>query len=64
MISHELVVCPKNMKVEIELSTVPRVVLISGGKAKEVELPHHGELTIKVAQGRIQKYEKVEGELF
>jgi hypothetical protein len=60
----ELKVCPESMKIEVEVTTVPRLVMISAGKVKEIELPHHGEFIVKTAQGRIAKFETKEGELF
>jgi hypothetical protein len=61
--SIELIV-KENMKVEIEVTTTPRVILISGGRAREIDVPHHGEIIVKTCQGRIAKFETMKGELF
>jgi hypothetical protein len=60
----ELRVCTESMKAEIDVTTVPRIVLISGGRVKQLDMPHHGEVVVKTAQGRITKFEVKEGELF
>jgi hypothetical protein len=62
--SKELKVDPDSMKINIEVDGKPKVILINEGRVREIELPHHGEFIIKTAQGKLQKYEQKEGELF
>lgn len=60
----ELKVNVETMKVEIEVTTTSRIILISAGRVKEIDMPHHGEVVVKTCQGRISKFETKEGELF
>lgn len=53
----------KKATVDLE-DRAPRVVLIGDGKAHPVELPSHGDITIKVHDGRIKTYSVTEGHLF
>jgi hypothetical protein len=52
------------MKVQIDVTTTPRIILVSAGRVKEIDMPHHGEIIVKTCQGRIAKFETKEGELF
>lgn len=60
----ELKVCPESMKVLIDVTTTPRIILVSAGRVKEIDMPHHGEIIVKTCQGKIAKFETKEGELF
>ncbi|WP_080840038.1 XtrA/YqaO family protein [Cohnella massiliensis] len=64
MKTRELKVAPDNTVSAEVVTKGPVVILISGGKAKEVIVPNHGELLIKIANGKIHNFEMKEKELF
>lgn len=57
--AHKLVT---EMNISVESNS--KIVMISDGKMKELELPKYGSIVIKVVDGKITKYDVTTGELF
>jgi len=52
----------EQMNISVESNS--KIVMISDGKMKELELPKYGSIVIKVVDGKITKYDVTTGALF
>lgn len=62
--SKELTVDLKTMKIQVEVTNTPMIILIGGGKAKLMELPTYGETKVITHEGKIKRFRVEEGEEF
>ncbi|MGO4888017.1 XtrA/YqaO family protein [Anaerobacillus sp. MEB173] len=60
----EIKINPKLMTALVNITDMPKIVLVSAGKVKELDMPYQGEINVRTVNGRIEEYNFREGERF